>query len=176
MKPRSLQIFHHKLLYHTSAISSNPTRSSYQPQISHSAHWIWLRVPLLCVMGLWIAFLTMIYAQIALKFPLFFKLHHFTFLPTLKSTTENISFASLLNEATKSPTGVFIAEGYIHGRHTAYLSAWSPLWIASITLSVYLSNAVLVNKLNFVPERIVPGRITVLPNSRWSYSSLGHHI
>ena len=49
-----------------------------------------------------------------------FKLHHFTFLPTLKSTTESISFASLLNEATKAQTGVLIAEGYIHGRHTAY--------------------------------------------------------
>ena len=106
MKPRSLQIFHHKLLYHISAISSNPTRSSYQPQISHSAHWIWLGEPFLCVMGLWIAFLTMIYAQIALKFPLLFKLHHFTFLPTHKSTRENISFSSLLNEATKSQTGV----------------------------------------------------------------------
>ena len=33
-----------------------------------------------------------------------------------------------------------------------------------------------INKLNFVPERIVPGRITVLSNIRWSYSSLGHHI
>ena len=161
-------MFHHKLLYHTSVISSNPTRSSCRPQISDSAHWIWLRVPFLCVMGLWIAFLTMIYAQIALQFPLFFKLHHFTFLPTLKSTTENISFASLLNEATKSQTGVLIAEGYIHGRYTAYLSAWSRLWIASLTDSI--------NKLNFVPERIVPNRITVLSNSRWSYSSLGHHI
>ena len=62
-----------------------------------------MQVPFLCDIGLWITFLTMLYAQIALKFPLFFKLHHFTFLPTLKSTTENMSFAPLLNEATKGP-------------------------------------------------------------------------
>ena len=72
-------------------------------------------------MGLSMAFLTIIYAQIALKFPSFFKLHHFTFLPTLKRTSNDTdSFASLVNEAPKAQTGTLTAEGYIHGQHTAH--------------------------------------------------------
>ena len=72
-------------------------------------------------MGLSMAFLTIIYAQIALKFPSFFKLHHFTFLLTLKSTSNDTdSFASLVNEAPKAQTGILTAEGYIQGQHTAH--------------------------------------------------------
>ena len=66
-------------------------------------------------MGLSMAFLTIIYAQIALKSPSFLKLRHFTFLRTLKSTQSNNtdSFASLVSEAAKAQTGAFTAEGYI---------------------------------------------------------------
>ena len=82
---------------------------------------VWLRVPSLCDMGLWIAFLARIYAQIALNFPLSFKLHHFTFLHTIKSTTKDTDyFASLVKEAAKAQTGDLIAEGCIHSRHNTY--------------------------------------------------------
>ena len=146
-------IFRNKLLWHTSVISSNPTRSSCRPRISHSVHWIWFWVPFLCDMGLWIKFLTMIYARIALKFPWFFKLRHLTFPPTLKSTTEKNLLASLVNEANKAQTGILIAESYIMDSIlqtgiSISLSllmwwAWGRLWMASLTLYVYLSNAVL---------------------------------
>ena len=74
----------------------------------------------------------MIYAQIAL-FPLFFKLHHFTFLPILKSTTENTSCASLGNEAAKAQTGLLIAESYIMDGilHTGILISLSLLMLSA---------------------------------------------
>ena len=72
-------------------------------------------------MGLSMAFLTIIYAQIALKFSSFFKVHHYIFLPTLKSTSNDTgSFASLVNEAPKAQTATLTAEGYIHGQHTSH--------------------------------------------------------
>ena len=126
-------------------------------------------------MGLSMAFLTIVYKQIALKFPSFFKLHYFTFLRTLKSSSNDTdSFASMVNEAAKAQTEVFTAEGYIDGRHTA-LWNFNPAIPVNIVKVKFFVNRffnptcvpmqVSINKLNFVPERLVAGRITVLRNS-----------
>ena len=73
--------------------------------VDHKYH-IWLQIPFLCDVGIWIAFLIMIFAQFALKFTLLLKFHHFTFLPTLRSTAENTASSHCWK---------------LHnGRHTAY--------------------------------------------------------
>ena len=118
------------------------------------------------------AFLTIIYAQIALKFPSFFKLHHFTFLRTLKSTSNDTDlFASLVNEAPKAQTKTLTAEGYIHGRHTAHWNFNPTIPVDVVKVKSFINRffnptcvpmQISINKLNFVPERMVAGRITVL--------------
>ena len=123
-------------------------------------------------MCLLMAFLTIICAQIALKFPSFFKLDHFTFLRTLKSTSNDTdSFASLVNEGPKASTGTLTAEGYIHGRHTAHWNFNPTIPVDVIKVKTFVNGLfnpscvpmqVSINKLNFVPERKVAGGITVL--------------
>ena len=123
-------------------------------------------------MGLSMAFLTIIYAKIALKFPSFFKLHHFIFLRTLKSTSKDKdSFVSLVNEAPKAQTKTLTAEGYIHGRHTAHWNFNPTIPLDVVKVKSFVSRffnpscvpmQVSINKLKFVPEQMVGGRITVL--------------
>ena len=123
-------------------------------------------------MGLSMAFLTIIYAQIALKFHSFFKLHHFIFLRTLKSTSKDKdSFASLVNEAPKAQTKTLTAEGCIHGRHTAHWNFNPTIPLDVVKVKSFANRffnpscvpmQVSINKLEFVPERMVGGRITVL--------------
>ena len=123
-------------------------------------------------MGLSMEFLTIIYAQIALTFPSFLKLHHFTFLRRLKSTSNDTdSSASLVNEAPKAQTGILTAEGYIHEQHTAHWNLNPTISVDVVKVKSLVNRLfnptcvpmqVSINKLNFVPERIVPGRVTVL--------------
>ena len=79
-------IIRNKLLCYTSVLSSNSTMSPFRPRISLWVHWIWLRAPFLRDMGLWIAFLTMIYAQSHWAFLYLLNFIIFAFLHTLKST------------------------------------------------------------------------------------------
>ena len=76
-----------------------------------------------------------------------------------------------MNEAARAQTGAFTAEGYIHEQHTAHWNFDPTIPVDVVKVKSFVNRLfnptcvpmqVSMNKLNFVPERMVAGCITVL--------------